>query len=78
MADQEQPGTVRHPQPDAAAQDPNDAEVQRRVHADSERNREQADRVRASTPPEVRDKPVDQIVDEAAQRAERDARDTRQ
>jgi hypothetical protein len=26
----------------------------------------------------VRDKPVDQIVDEAAQRAERDARDTRQ
>jgi hypothetical protein len=67
----QQNSNVRTPQPDAAAQDPHAAEVQERVHADSEANREQAARVRATTPAEVSEKTVAEIAAEAEARAKR-------
>ena len=62
---------VRHPQPEAAARDPHNAETQERVHADSEANREAAARVRATTPNEVSEKTVAEIAAEAEARARR-------
>jgi hypothetical protein len=71
MANQDQSGNVRQPQPGAAAQDERDASAQQQVHADSDASRAEADRVRASTPPDIRNKTVGQIVEEAARRAQR-------
>ena len=62
---------VRQPQPDAAAQDPRNAAVQQKVHEDSMRTRDEADRVRATTPSEVSEKTVAEIAEEAERRARR-------
>jgi hypothetical protein len=62
---------VRQPQPDAAARDPRNAQVQEQVHADSEANRQEAARVRATTPSEVSEKTVAEIAAEAEARARR-------
>ena len=73
MADQHNSGDTgfRRAQPEGTAQDPHAADVQRQVHADAEASREAAARVQASTPAEVRDKTVGEIVDDAERRAER-------
>jgi hypothetical protein len=63
--------TVRHPQPDAAAHDPRNTQIQEQVHADSEANRQEAARVRATTPNEVSEKTVAEIAAEAEARARR-------
>jgi hypothetical protein len=62
---------VRQPQPDAAARDPRNAQIQGQVHADSEANRQEAARVRATTPTEVSEKTVAEIAAEAEARARR-------
>lgn len=62
---------IRTPQPDAAATDPRDAARQQQIHQDAEATRREAERVRASTPSEVRDHTVGEIV----QNEERRARD---
>ena len=67
----QQDGTVRRPQPEAAAQDPRNAQIQEQVHADSEANRQEAARVRATTPNEVSEKTVAEIAAEAEARARR-------
>ena len=54
----------RTPQPDAAATDPRDAARQEQIHEDAEATRREAERVRASTPSEVRDRTVGEIVQE--------------
>lgn len=64
-------GSVRQPQPDAAARDPRNAQIQEQVHADSEANRQEAARVRATTPNEVSEKTVAEIAAEAEARARR-------
>jgi hypothetical protein len=71
MVNQDQSDSVRRPQPDAAAQDPHDAAVQRQIHADTEVNRQQADRLKATQPPGIDDKTVEQIAEDAEQRAKR-------
>jgi hypothetical protein len=71
MTHQDQSDNVRRPEPDAAAQDPHDAAVQRQIHADTEVNRQQAARLKATQPPEIDEKTVKQIADEAEQRAKR-------
>lgn len=71
MADQNQSGDLRRPQPEAAAQDPRNAAIQEQVHEDSQINRTEAERVRASTPAEISDKTVGEIADEAERRARR-------
>jgi hypothetical protein len=63
--------TVRQPQPEAAARDPRNAQIQEQVHADSEANRQEAARVRATTPNEVSEKTVAEIAAEAEARARR-------
>jgi hypothetical protein len=62
---------IRKPQPEAAAQDARNAAIQEQVHEDSEANRREAARVRASTPGAVSDKTVAQIAAEAEARARR-------
>jgi hypothetical protein len=71
MANQDQSDSVRRPQPDAAASDPHDAAVQQQIHADTEVNRQQAERLKATQPPEIDDKTVEQIAEDAEQRAKR-------
>jgi hypothetical protein len=63
--------TIRRPQPEAAARDPHNAEIQEQVHTDSEANRQEAARVRATTPNEVSEKTVAEIAAEAEARARR-------
>lgn len=62
---------VRRPQPEGVAQDPENAAAQRKVHEDADAIRDAAARVKASTPPEVRNRTVGQIADDAERRAER-------
>jgi hypothetical protein len=62
---------VRQPEPEAAARDPRNAQMQEQVHADSEANRQEAARVRATTPTEVSEKTVAEIAAEAEARARR-------
>lgn len=62
---------IRRPNPRGVAQDPEAAATQRQVRADANAIRAEAARVEASTPPEVRDRTVGEIVDEANRRAER-------
>ena len=79
MSDQDQSDTVHRPQSDTAAvqdphdvaQDPHDAAVQRQIHADTEVNRQQAERLKATQPPEIDDTTVKQIAEDAEQRAKR-------
>ena len=53
------------------AQDPDAAARQEQVRRDAADIRAEARRVDATTPPEVRDKTVGEIVDEANRRADR-------
>jgi hypothetical protein len=71
MANQDQPDSVRRPQPGAAAPDSHDAAVQRQIHADTEVNRQQADRLKATQLPEIDEKTVEEIAADAEQRAKR-------
>jgi hypothetical protein len=79
MANQDQSDNVRQPRPkaappdphDAAVQDPHDAAVQRQIHADTEVNRQQAERLKATQPPEIDKKTVEEIAEDAEQRAKR-------
>lgn len=73
MADQNDPSPTgfRRAQPEGTAQDPQAAAVQRKVHEDAEASRAAAARVEASTPAEVRERTVGEIVDDAERRAER-------
>jgi hypothetical protein len=71
MTNQDQSDTVRRSPPDAAAvQDPQDA-AQRQIHADTEVNRQQAERLKATETPEIDKKTVEQIAEDAEQRAKR-------
>jgi hypothetical protein len=65
-------GEVRKPDPEAAAQDPRNAATQERLRRDHDAMQEHAERVRASVPPEIRDRTVGEIVDEAERRADDD------
>ena len=65
-------GEVRRPDPNAAAQDPDNAATQERIARDRDAMQEQARRVEATTPPEARDRTVGEIVRDAEQRADRD------
>ena len=69
--DEQRDASIRRPQPDAAARDPHNAAIQAQVHADSDANREEMARVRASTPNEVSEKTVAEIAAEAEARAKR-------
>ncbi len=60
---------IRIPQPDAAATDPEDAARQEEIHAAGEAARREAARVRATTPPEVRDRTVGEIVQDVERRS---------
>jgi hypothetical protein len=71
MTNQDQSDNVRRPQPNAAAQDPRDAAVQQQIHADTEVNRQQAERLKATQPPEIDEKTVQEIAADAEQRAKR-------
>ncbi|MDB4885746.1 MAG: hypothetical protein JWN79_1184 [Gemmatimonadetes bacterium] len=62
---------IRRSQPDGVAQDPENAAAQRQVHDDADAIRAEAARVQATTPPEVRDRTVGEIAEDAARRAER-------
>lgn len=62
---------TRRPQPDGVSQDPENAAAQRQVHEDANAIRAEAARVHATTPPEVRDRTVGEIAEDAARRAER-------
>ena len=66
-------GELRQPDPDAAAQDPENAATQARIRRDHDAMQAHAERVRQSVPPEVRDRTVGEIVDDAEQRADRGA-----
>jgi hypothetical protein len=71
MANQNRSGHGARPQPNAAAQDPHDAAVQRQIHADTEVNRQQAERLKATQPPAIDEKTVEEIAADAEQRAKR-------
>lgn len=71
MAEQDRTGSVRQPRPEEAAQDPHNAAQQERVRRDTEANRAEAARVEASTPSDVRDRTVGEIVDDAGRNADR-------
>ena len=64
-------GVSQAPETRGASQDPDAAARQEQVRRDAEEIRAEARRVEATTPPEIRDKTVGEIVDEAARRAER-------
>lgn len=59
----------RTPHSDGAATDPRDAARQEQIHEDGEAARREAARVRATTPPEVRDHTVGEIVANEERRA---------
>jgi hypothetical protein len=69
-------GEVRQADPAAAAQDPENAATQERIRRDHDAMQAQAERVRASVPPEIRDRTVGEIVDDAERRAEADRRES--
>jgi hypothetical protein len=72
MANEDQQNDdIRKPQPDAAAQDPRNAALQERVREDSEASRQNAERVRATTPRELIEKTVGEIAADAEARARR-------
>lgn len=71
MADQDRTGSVRQPKPEEAAQDPHNVARQDQVRRDTEANRAEAARVESSTPSDVRDRTVGEIVDDAERNADR-------
>ncbi len=60
---------IRTPQPDATTTDPRDAARQRQIHEDGEAARREAERVRATTPSEVKNHTVGEIVANEERRA---------
>ena len=68
-------GEVRQADPTDAAQDPANAATQAQIRRDHDEMQAQAARVRASVPPEIRDRTVGEIVDDAERRADADRRD---
>jgi len=64
-------GVSQTPETRGVAQDPDAAARQEQVRRDAAEIRAEARRVEATTPPEVRDKTVGEIVDEANRRADR-------
>ena len=63
--------SVRQPQPDAAAHDLRNAATQEQLPEDSEANRREAARRRATTPNEVTEETVAEISADAEARAKR-------
>ena len=63
MADQDRNDDVRKPEPEAAAQDAENASRQEQVRRDTEANRAQAARVEETTPDEIRNRTVGEIVE---------------
>jgi hypothetical protein len=71
MTNQDQSDNARRPPRHAPPPDPHDAAVQRQIHADTEVNRQQAERLKATQPPDVDEKRVEEIAEDAEQRAKR-------
>jgi hypothetical protein len=71
MANQDQHEDVRRRQPNATAPDPRETAVQRQIHADTEVNRQQGERLKATPAPEISGETVEEIAEEAEQRAKR-------
>jgi hypothetical protein len=69
--DHQREDSIRKPQPEAAAQDPRNAAIQEQVRRDSEVNRAEAARVRATTSNEVSEHTVAEIAADAEARARR-------
>jgi hypothetical protein len=73
MADQNAPrgreGEVTRPDPNRAAQDPDNAARQAQIARDHDEMEAQRRRVEATTPPEIRDRTVGEIVRDAEQRS---------
>ena len=67
-------GKVRASSPDDARQDPENLERQRQVERDRDALEAQADRVEATAPPEVHDKTIGEMTEEAERKAEEDKR----
>ena len=74
MADEQSQERSRSAKPQDAAVDPQNAANQEQLQRDHDAMQRQADRVEASVPPEVRDRTVGEIVDEAERRADREGR----
>lgn len=76
MADSNTPqgreGEVRRPDPNAAAQDPENARRQEQVARDHDALEEQRRRVEATTPPDVRDRTVNEMTEDLNRRADAD------
>lgn len=68
MAETPDRDAARRPDPDAASQDPENLELQRRVQRDRDALEEQRDRVEATTPPEARDRTIGEITEEIERR----------
>lgn len=62
---------TRRPDPEAAAQDPENARRQAQLRADHDALQEQARRVESSTPADIRGKTVEQIVEDSDRKADR-------
>jgi hypothetical protein len=60
---------IRTPRPEDAATDPQNAARQEQIHRDGEAARREAARVRATTPAEVRDHTVGEIVENEERRS---------
>jgi hypothetical protein len=71
MSNEHNDAPIRHSRPNAAARDLHAAAMQEQVHEDSEANRQDAARLRATTPAEVTEKTVAEIAAEAEARARR-------
>lgn len=67
-------GDVRQPDPANAAQDQDNLERQRQVERDREALQEQRDRVEATTPSDVKDRTIGEMVDDAERRSGTDLR----
>lgn len=67
-------GEVRRAEPTHAAQDPENVERQEQIRRDRDALAAQADRVEATTPPEVRDRTIGEIVDDAERQSQTDLR----
>ena len=71
MANDQNNAPIRRPQSEAAAQDSHNAAVQEQVRGDTEANREEAARQRATSPNEVTEETVAEIAADAEARAKR-------
>lgn len=70
-------GEVLPPDPDGAAQDPHNAAVQARIRRDHDEMQRQAERVRQSVSPEIRDRTIGEIVAETNRRVDEADRNRR-